>query len=146
MKRHESLIKLSREHHDGLIAAQLLKKGAPQYKGMPSGFHGKSEYILEFYKNHLIQHFKNEEEKLFPSVKNLNAEINKIILELVQEHKQISEYIKAVEKNNHTEETLNELGVLLDKHIRKEERELFEIIQTKLGKDELEEINKILSE
>lgn len=146
MKRHKSLIKLSREHHDGLIAAQLLKKGAAEYKGMPSDFKGKSEYIIEFYKNHLIPHFKNEEEKLFPSVKNFDSVIDKLILELISEHKLITEYIMTVEKNNHSEETLNELGDLLDKHIRKEERELFELIQSRYSKHELEKINKILSE
>lgn len=145
MKRHESLIKLSQDHHDGLIAAQLLKRGAADYKGMPSDFKGKSEYIVEFYNKHLIPHFKNEEEKLFPAVENDDVQIKKLIKELVLEHKQITDYIKSIEKNNHTEETLNKLGTLLDKHIRKEERELFELIQNKLNETELENIKIILS-
>lgn len=142
MKRHESLIKLSREHHDGLLASQILKKGAAEYKGMPSDFSGKSKYIVEFYYKHLIPHFKNEEENLFPAVKDVDVQIDKLIIELIQEHTQITDYIKSVEKNNHSEETLNELGTLLDKHIRKEERELFELIQNKLNETELEKIKK----
>lgn len=145
MKRHESLIKLSQDHHDGLIAAQLLKRGAADYKGMPSDFKGKSEYIVEFYNKHLIPHFKNEEEKLFPAVENDDVQIKKLIKELVLEHKQITDYIKSIEKNNHTEETLNKLGTLLDIHIRKEERELFELIQNKLSETELEKIKITLS-
>ena len=42
MKRHEALAPLSREHHGTLILAQLLKKGAPVYKGLPDTDTGKA--------------------------------------------------------------------------------------------------------
>jgi iron-sulfur cluster repair protein YtfE (RIC family) len=137
---------LSREHHDGLIAAQLLKKGAADYKGMPTDFKGKSEYIVQFYYSHLIPHFQNEEDKLFPQVKGIDKNIDSLIIEIIQEHNLIKNYIKAVEENNHTEETLDQLGKLLDDHIRKEERVLFELIQNKCSESELEKIESILSE
>lgn len=146
MKRHESLMLLSREHHDGLIAAQLMKKGAANYKGMPTDFKGKSEYIVQFYHQYLIPHFQNEEDKLFPLVKEIDKNIDSLIVEIIQEHKLIKNYIKAVEENKHTEETLDELGKLLDNHIRKEERILFELIQNKCTESELENIKSILSE
>jgi len=34
MKRHEALAPFSREHHGALILAQVMKKGAPAYKGI----------------------------------------------------------------------------------------------------------------
>ena len=144
MKRHESLMQLSREHHDGLIAAQLLKKGAANYKGMPSGFEGKLKYIVNFFYEHLIPHFKDEEEKLFPIIINKETEIDKLVDELLLEHKEIEKHIKTVEEKKHSEETLNELGMLLDNHIRKEERQLFELIQEKFNEEELEKIKKVL--
>lgn len=146
MRRHESLMPLSREHHDGLIAAQLIKKGAANYKGMPTDFKGKSEYIVQFYYQHLIPHFEDEEERLFPLISNIENEIDFLIEEIIREHVEIKNYIKAVEENNHTEETLNELGTLLENHIRKEERILFELIQNKLTEDKLQKIKKVLAE
>ena len=137
---------LSREHHDGLIAAQLIKKGAPDYKGMPTDFKGKSEYIVQFYYSHLVPHFQNEEDKLFPLVKDIDENIDSLIIEIIQEHNLIKNYIKTVEENNHTEETLDQLGKLLDNHIRKEERVLFELIQNKCSETELAKIKNILSE
>ena len=70
MKRHESLAPLSREHHAALLLAQLLKKNAAAYKGMPADTPGKILYAAEFYSSHLIAHFDDEEkvfEKLWPS-------------------------------------------------------------------------------
>ena len=49
MKRHESLAPLSREHHEGLILAQLLKKGAPAYRGLPTDLAGKLSYAREMF-------------------------------------------------------------------------------------------------
>ena len=146
MKRHESLMLLSREHHEGLIAAQLIKKGAADYKGMATDFKGKSEYIVQFYYSHLVPHFQNEENKLFPHVKEIDKNIDSLIIEIIQEHNRIKNYINTGEENNHTEETLDQLGNLLDDHIRKEERVLFELIQNECSESELEKIKNILSE
>lgn len=146
MKRHKSLVKLSRDHHNGLIAAQLMKKDAADYKGMPTDFEGKSEYIVEFYYNHLVPHFKEEESILFPFIQGKDAEINTLVNELKQEHIQIKMYIKAVEENKHDLSLLDELGNLLENHIRKEERILFQRIQEMFGENDLQRLNEILSQ
>lgn len=146
MRRHESLMPLSRDHHDGLIAAQLLKKGAAKYKGMPEDFEGKSKYIVDFYYNHLVPHFEDEEEKLFPLIKSIDVEIDSMLNEIIQEHNLIKNHIKAVEENTHTIESLDKLGNLLDSHIRKEERILFELIQDKCSSQLLDKIKIVLSD
>lgn len=78
MKRHPSLIKLSKEHHNGLILAQILKEDAPVYKGMLSKPEGKKEYTLNFYKTELIKHFESEERILIPEIKGHNNTIDKL--------------------------------------------------------------------
>jgi hypothetical protein len=50
MKRHLSLQPLSREHHEALLLAQLLKKNAPAYKGLPLNEHEKIAYAVTFLK------------------------------------------------------------------------------------------------
>ena len=57
IKRHKTLTPLSREHHSGLILAQLIKKGAPDYKNLPKTTTEKVKYTIDFYKSELIEHF-----------------------------------------------------------------------------------------
>ena len=140
IKRHKSLQPLSRDHHQGLILAQILKKGAPQYKGMPSTIEGKKEYTLLLYNSELVRHFKNEEEILFPLVKGKNSEVDKLTEEIIIEHRQIKRLIIEVQKTNELEKNLDEFGRLLENHIRKEERELFPKIEKILTEVQLIEL------
>lgn len=144
MKRHKSLFTLSHDHHHGLIAAQVLKKNAPKYEKLPTSFEGKTEYILKFYEEELVPHFDAEEKILFPFVKGRDNEIDLIIKDLISEHNKMSEYISAIKKNEHDENLMDELAQLLDGHIRKEERILFEKIQEKFENEELEKIQELL--
>ena len=137
MKRHPALHTLSHDHHQGLILAQQLKKGAPQYKGMPSTLEGKRDYALSFYKNELVQHFKDEEEILFPLVKNKNIDLDTMISEIISEHRKMESLVKELENTANLEDLLDELGQLLEKHIRKEERDLFIEIEKVLSEEEL---------
>ena len=142
MKRNPALYTLSHDHHQGLILAQQLKKGASQYKGMPSTLEDKKEYTLSFYETELVKHFRDEEIILFPAVKNKNDELDRKIAEIISEHRKMESLVKDLEKTKHLEDVLDELGKLLEKHIRKEERELFIEIEKILSDDEL----KIISE
>jgi len=146
MKRHPSLYTLSHDHHQGLILAQQLKKGAPQYKGMPSTLEAKKEYTIQFYNSELKRHFAEEEEILFPAVKSKNAVIDKLIAEVISEHRKMESLILDLEKTDDLGNTLDELGQLLEKHIRKEERELFTEIEIVLSEDELKTISDKLND
>ena len=146
MKRHPALHTLSHDHHQSLILAQQLKKGAPQYKGMPSTLEDKKEYTLSFYKTELVKHFQDEEIILFPTVKNKNAEIDKLIEEIISEHRKMEKLVKELVETTHLENILDELGILLEKHIRKEERELFVEIEKVLIDDELKSISGKLND
>ena len=146
MKRHPALYTISHDHHQGLILAQQLKKGTPQYKGMPSSLTAKKDYTLSFYRNELVKHFKDDEEILFPSVHKKNETIDKLIIEIISEHRKMENLVSELDKTAHLENILDELGVLLEKHIRKEERELFIEIEKILSDDELKTISKKISE
>jgi iron-sulfur cluster repair protein YtfE (RIC family) len=146
MKRNPALYTLSHDHHQGLIFAQQLKKGAPQYKGMPSTLEDKKEYTLSFYKTELVKHFQDEEEILFPAVKNKNDELDRKIAEIISEHRKMESLIKDLEKTDQLENVLDELGHLLEKHIRKEERDVFMEIENVLTEEELQVISEEISQ
>jgi hemerythrin-like domain-containing protein len=146
MKRNPALYTLSHDHHQGLILAQQLKKGAPQYKGMPSTLKDKKEYTLSFYITELRKHFQDEEEILFPAVKNRNHELDNKITEIISEHRKMELLIKDLEKTDQLENVFDELGWLLEQHIRKEERDLFMEIEKVLSDDELKIISDKISQ
>jgi iron-sulfur cluster repair protein YtfE (RIC family) len=137
MKRHIALQPLTRDHHQGLILAQMIKKDAPQYRGMPADTEGKTEYTLNFYKTDLSKHFKDEEKILFPFVKGKDESADLLIDEMISEHRKIEKLIDDLRTKNNSEELLDELGYLLESHIRKEERNLFPEIEKILSEDEL---------
>ncbi|MCH7721722.1 MAG: hemerythrin domain-containing protein [Bacteroidetes bacterium] len=144
MERHKALHSLSHDHHHGLILAQLIKKGSPQYKNLPNTTEGKKDYSIRFYNYKLIKHFEDEEKILFPVVNGKNDEIDNLIEEIIIEHKKIKLLINQLESDEDVESTLDELGRILESHIRKEERDLFMKIQAILTKDELTTLEKQL--
>lgn len=137
MKRHKALILLSHDHHKGLLLAQLLKKTAPAYKDLPDDPVGKMNYAIEAYKSDLSIHFKDEEEILFPLLSNKSAEIDDLINELLDEHKIIEDGISSLKASDDLVNHLDAIGNILEKHIRKEERILFQKAQSILSDNEL---------
>ena len=146
MKRHKALQSLSQEHHHGLILAQLIKSGSPEYKGLPSSISDKKLYTVKFFEENLIPHFKKEEEILFPLTKKKNPIIENIVNELIKQHKEIYSLIDKLKISSQPESELDDLGKLLEGHIRKEERELFKLIQEASTENELEKLEIDLGE
>lgn len=137
---------LSRDHHRALILAQLLKKGAPVYKGMPTDLIGKADYASTFYCTALIKHFKDEEQAVIGKTKGIDDGLDKLADEIVSEHKQLGDLFIAIKEAEDLETHLDKLGRSLEQHIRKEERELFPLIEKLCSEKVLAEIKQILSE
>lgn len=137
MKRHESLITLSQQHHDTLILAQLIKKNTPAYKGLPTELYDKRVYTLNKFREEIVPHFEAEELILIPFILGKNKRIDILSEEIVNEHRKISELIELIREEVDIEENLDKLGNLLSIHIRKEERELFQLIQEVFSEEQL---------
>ena len=145
LKRDKALHILSHDHHHGLLLAQLIKKGSPKYKNMPDTTEGKKDYSIRFYNDELIKHFEDEEKILLPVVHGKDDKIDNLFEEIITEHKKIKQLINQLESDEDVENTLDELGHILESHIRKEERILFGKIQEVLTEDELTALEKQLS-
>jgi len=145
MKRHEAIAPLSREHHQALILAQLLKTNAPDYKGLPSTIVGKIEYAKNFYAEHLISHFKKEEEVLsLILVKHPTFSI--WVKEINDEHQSLAEKFNQLDTEISDAASLHQIGILLEQHIRKEERQLFPLIESICSPEELAAFHDYLHE
>lgn len=130
MKRHEELIPYSRFHRKILFLALIAKKNAPAVKGYPTETEEKINYALTFYKQELKDHFLTEENELFKTYENQDKEVDLLINELKKERATLKLLFQSLE-NTKEETTLNRLGELLEKHVRKEERSFFELLQHK---------------
>ena len=144
MKRHTSLIPLSHDHHISLLLALMLMKDAPALKGMPTEPKLKAEHIKNHYDTHLIKHFELEEKVLFPFVKGRDKEMDAVIEELINEHRAIAKSVSSMSEAPDLNEHLQNLGELLDQHIRKEERVLFERIPELFSEEELKSLEKLI--
>jgi hemerythrin-like domain-containing protein len=157
MKRHPAFIPLSHDHHRTLILAQSIKKGAPPFRGMAVTDEGKRKEMILHYEEHLKDHFRKEE-KIFAECNGISPETAQLITGIVGEHRNIESLIHDLSEWNPSEpesnsrkkdgkeivDTLDALGFLLEKHIRKEERELFPMLQEKLDEATLQKITEVL--
>ncbi len=140
MKRHENLAPFSREHHAALILAQLLKRGAPVYNGLPTGTAEKISYAINLFHDSLEEHFRKEE-ILLDIVQHCHDDIRIIGKEIITEHALLTKCFLALEKSDNPIESMNILGVTLEMHIRKEERVLFPLIQLHCSEEVLQKIS-----
>ena len=131
IKRHLSLQPLSRDHHDGLLLKWKINKGIT--KGIEISRIQK--YVDWFFKEHLIPHFRIEEDHLF----TIDGESNSVKQALL-EHNELIRLFNIEKKD---EEVLIKIGNLLEDHIRFEERVLFNELQSKATNEELKEIEAL---
>ena len=132
LKRHEALVKFSQEHHNGLLLCWKIRQGI-KHKIQPDRI---SAYTLFFFEEDLKKHFKEEEETLFPRLDPSDP----LRLQAIGEHQQIYSLIERIRNEMAGHDELNEFADALDKHIRFEERILFNHIQTRLQDAELTEL------
>jgi hemerythrin-like domain-containing protein len=132
MKRHVQLQPLSRQHHNGLLAALLVKKGL-QRNTQPSVV---ADFILKNWENDLEEHFTLEEVVVIPAAESKQLDDN-LTQQLLQEHRQIRSIITSIQQQSYTKEDLHTFADLLEKHIRFEERIYFPEVEKLLTEEEM---------
>ena len=136
IKRSKQLTPLSKDHHDGLLFAWKIKQG------LKNGADIKliAEYVQWFWKNHLEEHFREEEQILAP---HLPAD-NELLSRMIDEHHEIEAMVH-INENIPDEAMLGNLAQAIDDHIRFEERELFPYAEKAIPEKELNLIFEQLS-
>ena len=129
--RHPSLILLSHDHHHGLaLALRCRKQALGRVKPMGvQGLEERAKEMREFFANNLERHFRAEEEILFPVIRSFASEGQSLIEDLIREHQQIRAEVGRLEGKGSLAKVLFDLGDLLERHIRREERELFPLFE-----------------
>jgi iron-sulfur cluster repair protein YtfE (RIC family) len=134
-KRHSSLVPLSHDHHHGLaLALRCRKQGLGQIKPMGTeGLRQRAQEFLRLYAAELDSHFRAEEEILFPPMRTRFPESRELIDELVRDHETIRRALPRLKTATGLGKLIFDLGDLLERHIRKEERELFPLFEQHAG-------------
>ncbi len=140
MKRHSSLIPLSHEHQHGLALAVLIER-----RSLPDG--ELAAKVAAMWESELKKHFRVEEEILFPAALG-RIEDAGVIEELKSQHGELRRLVESVKlaEVGALRGRLEAFGGLLSRHIRTEERVLFEQAQAALGEDEMEALGAALRE
>lgn len=145
MKRHAALIPLSRDHHGTLILARLLRSDAPPYKGLPLESKAKAEYAIKHYREELLEHFE-QEEKMIPMLKGVNTTLDSLLACMKAEHRELHSLFNSINLNQELSSQLDILGRTLESHVRKEDREIFPLIQESCTEEVLNKLADILTE
>ncbi|MDX1685432.1 MAG: hemerythrin domain-containing protein [Saprospiraceae bacterium] len=127
IKRHTALQPLSREHHFGLLLSWKIRQG------MKRDVEGEriKKYIRWFWESELRSHFRYEEEYVFPIL----GSDDELVQRAEKEHEKIEEMISSEEASR---AHLDQLQETLIKHIRFEERILFNKIESVASEKELQ--------
>jgi hemerythrin-like domain-containing protein len=150
VKRHPSLVLLSREHHDGLLLATRLQQGT---KALPRLWSHdplwQAEYVVSFFTAHLGNHFDIEEKMLFPLAAQFAGEkAAALIPGLVREHRQMEEQVGLFRRPDAAElpAALARFGKILERHIRSEERQFFPLCEEEIPADALKSLGERIAE
>ncbi len=141
-RRHKSLIPLSKDHYEGLLLSQQIQADRVMMNGWPPDLEGRARFVARFYDEHLTTHFKAEEESLFPLITAHIPDGSSIVDELLNEHRTIERFVQDFASGNATSQRLKEFGLVLEGHIRKEERQLFPLFEAQATAETLSQAER----
>ena len=139
MRRHDALIPLSHDHHHALVRARRLRLAGEAVDVEDQ--RAAADEFLRFFGDDGVQHFREEEEILFPLVIDRPDTptdlLSRLLLEHVQMHSLVSRLRTEVDGGGPAPQTLRTIGELLAAHIRLEESELFPSMERMLSEEDL---------
>ncbi len=146
MKRHASLVPLSRDHHHGLVMARrlILGRSTNPHADWPADRARQAKRLVEFFETHLRSHFDAEEVHVFPVAARDLRDGPSRTRALIAEHETMRAMVRglAADPTSCLEERLTAFGKLLEEHIHTEERVLFEQMQAACEPDVLETLGR----
>jgi hemerythrin-like domain-containing protein len=135
-RRHESLIPLSHDHHDALLLAWRLRTGDLSSRKSEL----RASHVSAFFDYRLINHFKIEGELLFPAFREVLGMEASLIELLLSDHEELRAEAAAIKAGAHDQ--VDSFCVLLERHIRTEERQLFVLAQDRMKPTKMAELGR----
>lgn len=133
MKRSPGLLSLSREHQSALSLALRAKRAAAS--GDSGAVCDLAAVVVHVAGGELESHFRLEEDGLLPALRQA-GEVE-LVERTLREHRRMRALVALLAERPDVA-ALAEFGALLESHVRFEERELFEVAQTRLNLNQLQ--------
>lgn len=121
-----------------MLLAQLLKKDAPAYRGLPDTPDGKILYAQELYQALLSRHLLCDRERLFSYLAYWDT-----LAELCENLTDLNHQLMLDFENLNTPTPVEELDIIgrrLERYVRTKERSLFEEAQQCLGEGDFTDL------
>jgi hemerythrin-like domain-containing protein len=129
MKRSAALQPLSREHHSALTLAKACERAAQSGDAAQVG--KACERAIQAYANELEPHFQYEERSLLPLLHG--AEMRPLVERTLADHRRLRGLLDGLRQSDVA--ALAGFGKCLAAHVRFEERELFQALESRLPPD-----------
>ena len=129
MQRDASLVPLSRQHFRALVLCMRIHRK----RARPGVLRRE---MLALYAGDVRFHFQAEEKFLFPAARRL-ATVGPLVRELLGEHKKLRRAFSSARRRALPSAELARFADLLEAHVRKEERRLFEECQKQMSAEEM---------
>ncbi len=142
MLRDKSLIPLSHQHQHALAMCVRLDRALA--KG-DADLNTWQEEIVNMWKSEIRFHFEAEEKVLFPAAEK-HASLRPLVKQLLSEHGTLREFFARAKTRRLDAAALKTFGETLSRHIRTEERQLFEECQRQMPADEMARIGAAMNE
>ena len=127
MKRHVGLQDISREHQHTLsLAQQIIRAVQANDLNVMDSLTKKAH---TFYHQELKPHFQQEEDSFFRILSQEYPEHQPLVANYLAEHKMLSDMAVQLGSASTSHQLLEDFALLLKSHTRKEERELFPMIE-----------------
>ena len=132
IKRNKNLQPLSRDHHHSLLLCWKIRMGFSKEVAVER----IKRYADWFFEYHICPHFEMEEQHLFPIL----GMRNKLVKQAISEHSRLR---RLFNDNDDVTKSLNLIEEELEKHVRFEERILFNEIQQVASEEQLNIVSEL---
>ena len=142
MLRDKNLIPLSHQHQHALAVCVRIQRASP----VPDfDLDSWQSEIAQHFEHEIRIHFAAEEKVLFPAAVKF-PELKPLVEQLLSEHSILRADFASAEARTMSAQDLLAFVQRLSAHIRKEERQLFEGVQERMSKQELQTLGLQLQE
>jgi hemerythrin-like domain-containing protein len=133
MLRDRSLVPLSRQHQHALALCVRINRAIEAGEGDVKAWR---EEISQIFGQEIRAHFDVEERELFPAAARF-PELQLLVRELIDEHASLRNQFARASQGDLDLADLRRFAEQLTAHVRKEERQLFEQMQSLMKPEEL---------
>ena len=141
MRRSAALASLSRDHHQALVVAQRLRRATNATAAEAR------KTFLAYWTDHGREHFRLEEELLFPAYAGYGNPYDPLVLRALGEHAMIRHRAAVLAATpSAAPDALQVLGTELAAHVRLEEGEVFPLIERVMPEREMGALARALED